>query len=803
MALKLNPAGIPTDLKHLNQWILWRKTEEKDNGRFGKQPISKDGYPISATNPKNWLSFEHALEQLQRSNCAAGLGICLSGKPIEKSKKEKYLVGIDLDNCVTTAVTGQPEIAAEAKLIVELMNSYSELSPSGTGVRGFFYTDHLPKSRNVNGKELYGKGRFLTVTGLGDGQFRFLKKEEVENLHCLMFGKDEIKNNPLPKHSQPTATPPAPRETTENVEKLKAALDRIPAGISRDQWIRIVLSIKAHGFSCGEVLARAWSESAGSYDKSTNRNGYERKAFDDVWKCEVQSINPGTVYYFAKQYGSNTQSITYGDTYNGQVFAELHRGQLRYVYPAGKWIHWDGMRWKWCSGHEALEAAKVTAQEVLKRAADDFQRDPSNAEAKRKLTHAQQSFNVKRLEPMLVCAAAESDMHVAEMFELDANPMLLGCKNGVLDLRTGCLLWPQPEMLITKQVNTEYNDDAPCPNWERFLDQIMLSDDETIKYLQKAVGYTLTGVVHEELMHFAYGFGRNGKSVFANILRRLFNDYAIVAPAEMLMQRDRGGGANNDIARLVGARLLLANETRSGQAMDDLTLKTLVSTETIAARFLHKEFFEFKPTHHIWMRGNHKPMVRDESDGAWRRIRLLPFELDLSPNKVDPNLEEKLWAERDGILAWAVRGCLLWQKEGLTASPRIRGASSSYRKDCDLFGDFMEEHCILDKSARVRQRSLWQTYQDWCEDNGVKYGSKKSFTRKLEDRGVVAAGWQGKDRMYSGVRERTEKDNAEPLFHCITGSRGNPGFSPIEESLREKTGKTPQSCEMVVEGGGV
>jgi putative DNA primase/helicase len=204
------------------------------------------------------------------------------------------------------------------------------------------------------------------------------------------------------------------------------------------------------------------------------------------------------------------------------------------------------------------------------------------------------------------------------------------------------------------------------------------------------------------------------------------------------------------------------------------------------------------------MRGNHKPMVRDESEGAWRRIRLLPFELDLKPDEVDPQLEDKLWAERDGILAWAVRGCMLWQKEGLGASPRIKAASAGYRKDCDLFGEYIDEQCVLDKSARVGQRALWQDYQQWCQDNGVKFGSKKAFTRRLEDRGVVPSGWQGKERMYSGIRQRTAKDNAEAAeaaHHVIAGLGGVSGFCSIDNSIGRKTGKTHPSCEVVVEGG--
>jgi len=795
MKADINLPGIPPELKKLNQWILWRRTKAKSDGRFGKLPASAAGYAISSTDPKNWNPFDVVVNQLRGSKHAAGIGLCLSGEPVDSLSGKAYLVGLDIDNCVRMETPAtELGISAPAQAVLDLAQTYWELSPSGKGIRAFFYANALPRGRNKGGFEIYGKGRFLTVTGNGKGTLRELTEREVQALIDLMFGAAQQKLE--------SAATPAKLDSQEAVVKLQAALDSIPAGISREQWVRVVLSIKAHGFECGEQKARAWSQSAGPYDPDTNRNGYEEKAFDDVWKCMPRDITPATLYFTAGQYFSRGAPLTFGDTHNGSVFAQLYRGELCFVYEKGRWLRWDDRLWCWCDPHEALEAAKNTAREVLKRAAEDFQRDPSSAEAKRKLAHGQASFNLKRLEAMLICAAAEPGMHVASMAQLDADSMLLGCENGVLDLRKGVLIAPAREHLITKKVAAKYDADAPCPTWDRFMDQVMISDVETIDYVQRAIGYTLTGSASEEVLHFCHGTGCNGKSVFANILRRLLGDYAVVAPAEMLMMRDRGSGANNDVARLVGARLLLANETRNGQAMDDLALKTLVSTEAISARFLHREFFEFRPTHAIWMRGNHKPLIRDESEGAWRRVRLIPFKLNLSTDQVDPLLEEKLWAEREGVLAWAVRGCLLWQKTGLAPSPRVRVASASYRRDCDLLGDFLEEQCVLEKAARISQRELWNSWVFWCDESGVKSGSKKSFTRRLEERGVVAAGWQGKERMYSGIRKRSDRDVVEH-HHVITGSGAETHILPSAKSLGEKTRNTPQSGEPVALVGGV
>jgi len=481
--------------------------------------------------------------------------------------------------------------------------------------------------------------------------------------------------------------------------------------------------------------------------------GYDAKAFDNVWKCEPRDISHRSLYFIAKQFEDSSDPLIFGDTLNGRRFAELHRGSLLYCYPRGRWLRFDGLRWVWCAESEPLQAAKATAGDLLQQATEVFQSNPQSVDAKKALAQAKDAFNLKRLQAMITCAASEPGMHVGEMTDLDSNPMYLGCRNGVVDLKTGELLTPTPEQLITKTVSADYDPEAICPRWERFLHEVTLGDIETVDYLQKMAGYFLTGMVNEEVLHFFHGYGRNGKSVFANVLTRLLGDYVLTAPAEMLMRRDKGA-ATNDVARLVGVRLLMANETRNGQAFDDLMLKTLVSTERMSARFLYQEFFDFWPTHKILIRGNHKPLIADETDGAWRRIRLVPFDLRLAEADVDPQLETSLMDEAEGILAWAVRGCAQWQEGGLAPSPRINSASACYRTECDLIGEFLEGYTLVPQ-GQISQQTLWDEWRSWCQDNGVREGSKKAFTRKLEGRGIRAYGWQGGVRQYTGIRRRT------------------------------------------------
>jgi putative DNA primase/helicase len=351
---------------------------------------------------------------------------------------------------------------------------------------------------------------------------------------------------------------------------------------------------------------------------------------------------------------------------------------------------------------------------------------------------------------MLQTAASEVGMGIGSMLELDRDPMLLGCKNGVIDLEHGTLLMAMPAMLITRQASANLDYSAKCPNWLNFLDQCFIGDKEMIAYMQKALGYSLTGLVSEEVLHFCFGMGRNGKSVFANVINKIMGDYAITAPAEMLMRRDRNG-VTNDVARLCGSRLVLANETRSDQRFDDLMIKTLVSTEQISARFLHSEFFEFWPTFKIWIRGNHKPVITDDSNGAWRRIRLIPFENNIPEEIVDINLENKLLAEKDGILLWMVEGASKWKKEGLSPSQRIRSASNQYRADCDILGEFIDDGCSVGEGLKTSQAYLWTLWQQWARDNGYFHGSKKTFTRRLKDRGINADGYDKGVRAYIGI----------------------------------------------------
>ena len=667
-------------------------------------------------------------------------------------------------NCLIYTTSSHTEDAPRARALVELRREI-------TTAEG----EKLGQSAQKDIESIIGIGKIKfddSVYRATQPIYTPVTTSQIIRHFGIPFDVDEIlkKYAPTQKIKPPADFPPVTQllgalgyEKNVELERMVSALSAIPAKIERAIWCDILYSVKAHGFDSSEHSAREWSKTAGEYDPANNPRGYDENAFDDVWKYPVQSIGPATLYHYAKQYGWLGQQVElfphtdigadieiYGDVFNGKFFRKTFKGRMIYCYPRSKWLKFNTMYWQWCESGEELQAAKEVALQIAKYAGEIFSSDPTNPNSKKLIQHAQNSQNINRLQAMLQTAAAEPDMGIGSMNELDSNAMLLGCTNGVVCLNTGTLLTPDPKMLITRQVSTQYDSDAPCPTWLQFLDQCFLSDEETIDYIQKALGYSLTGMVNEEVLHFCFGMGRNGKSVLANVMTKLMGDYAITAPAEMLMRRDRNG-ATNDIARLCGSRLVLANETRSDQRFDDLTIKTLVSTERISARFLHNEYFDFWPTFKIWIRGNHKPVITDDSNGAWRRIRLVPFENNLSEEKADSELENKLLAEKDGILAWMVEGALKWKKEGLISSPRIKSASNQYRSDCDVIGDFMDENCALGVGLRVTQLGLWTLWQEWSKANGYFCGSKKTFTRRLKDRGINADGYHNGVRAYCGV----------------------------------------------------
>jgi putative DNA primase/helicase len=415
------------------------------------------------------------------------------------------------------------------------------------------------------------------------------------------------------------------------------------------------------------------------------------------------------------------------DLGNARRLVADHGVDLRFCKPWKKWLVWDGQRWREDATGEVMRRAKATAQQVYGTA-----RDPK---------HADRSESRAGIESMVVLAQTELGIPVRPD-DLDAAPWSLNVPNGTLDLRTGQLRDHHREDLLTKRVPVVYEPRAKCPTWLAFLNRVMNGDRDLIRFLQRAVGYSLTGSIREQCLFILYGTGANGKSTFLGTISQLLGEYASSTPTETLLVKTGGGGIPNDVARLKGARFVSAIEAEDGRRLAEALIKQMTGGDIMTARFLYGEFFEFVPEFKIFLAVNHKPLIRNTDHAIWRRIRLVPFTITIPEAERDKDLPEKLRGELPGILAWAVQGCLDWQREGLGMPDAVKQATADYRAEMDVLDQFLAERCEVAatpaeaRRLRVRVGRLYEAYERWCAAAGVRFPlARVALSTRLKERG--------------------------------------------------------------------
>lgn len=417
------------------------------------------------------------------------------------------------------------------------------------------------------------------------------------------------------------------------------------------------------------------------------------------------------------------------DLGNARRLVALHGKDLRYCHPFGRWYVWDGRRWREDATAAVERLAKATVQEIYAEAAGI----EDDATRRALVKHALRSERRERLAAMLSLARSEPGIPVLPE-ELDRDPYLLNVATGTLDLRTGELRPHRREDLITRVLDVEYDPEAQCPLWLAFLNRVMEGNQQLIGFLQRAIGYCLTGDVSEQVLFLAYGTGANGKTVFLRTLLNLLGPYGKPTDPELLLAR-HGEAHPTGIADLMGARLAVVMETEEGRRLNETLTKWLTGGDRLKARFMRQDFFEFEPTHKIWIATNHLPTIRGTDYAIWRRIRLIPFTVTIPEDERDPHLVEKLRDELPGILAWAVRGCLAWQREGLKTPEEVKHATAAYKREQDVLAAFLEAYCVIGADARAMARDLYAAYCTWCGENGEKAMSQRQFGARLAERG--------------------------------------------------------------------
>jgi putative DNA primase/helicase len=329
--------------------------------------------------------------------------------------------------------------------------------------------------------------------------------------------------------------------------------------------------------------------------------------------------------------------------------------------------------------------------------------------------------------------------------DFDKQHFLLNTLSGVVDLQSGKLMQHTKELMLSKLSHVQIDINEP-KLWLKFLDEIFMGDKELIKFIQKAVGYTLTGSIKEQCMFILFGDGANGKSVFLDVISTMLGDYGVNAQVDtILAKKGNGNNANSDLARLKGARMATTSEPNEGSKFNEGLIKQLTGGDTITARFLYGKEFEFRPEFKLWLATNYKPVIRGTDQGIWRRIRLIPFEYKIPKEKQDKNITEKLLQELPQIINWAIQGALLWQKEGLESPASINDATKEYRNEMDIINTFVDECCQIIPNYETPAQEVYNEYSEWSKRGNeylmslTRFGKEmaKRFDKKKTRNGVV------------------------------------------------------------------
>ncbi|UCE62338.1 MAG: primase C-terminal domain-containing protein [Phycisphaerales bacterium] len=428
----------------------------------------------------------------------------------------------------------------------------------------------------------------------------------------------------------------------------------------------------------------------------------------------------------------------------GERMAATCAERLRFNTQYG-WLAWTGTHWR----RDDIGAAETLAKDTVRSAYAELANldDAARTSAFRALRGLERANSVRGI---LKQAESESALRVSTD-KLDQKNYLFNCLNGTFDLGTHTFRKHRQSDLLTKCADVVYDPEATAPRWLRFLQEILGGDDSLIAFMQRTIGYTLTGETGEQCLFLLHGCGANGKSTLLGVLQAMLGDYATQASAETFMAK-RGDIVRNDIARLAGVRCVAAIESEEGRRLAESLVKQLTGQDRIVARFLFREHFEFSPEFKLYLAANHKPTIRGQDLAIWRRIRLVPFDVVIPEDQRDPRLPETLKGELPGILNWAIEGCRAWQDGGLAAPDVVKAATGEYKNEQDIVAQFIADACEVASHVKTSSKALYDTYRQWA---GERPMSRTAFGRRLTDRGFSKGKVTGQ-RGWLGIQAREE-----------------------------------------------
>ncbi|ASN71416.1 phage/plasmid primase, P4 family [Bacillus toyonensis] len=765
--MRYNFNQIPTELKNTPHWILWRS--EVRNGKKTKVPYQINGEMAQSNNKRSWSTFPTIIKFYEQGGYD-GIGFMFS--------KDDPFVGIDIDHCIQEGA-----LTDLAEDVIEILNSYTEYSPSGDGIH-IIAKGTLPLKgpgtgrKNVDlGLEVYRHGRYFTFTG--DCLDQVPVEDRTDELKALF--EKYLKEKPKPEKKQSTTSFEREDITSlSNVELWERMFDSKSGAAIKDLFQGMLINgdHSSTDMALCNHLAFWTDKDSAKMDSMFRESSLLREKWDKPHSSDGRTYGqmtidtailstPSTIADYEpleeKKYEVYISDNSIEDTEeiideapkfhltelgNAERIAYYHGENVRYCNEL-EWLIWNGKHWHEDSKRqiEAITAKTLRAIYGEAKAAEDkYQSKLLHDWAKKCERRSIRINSILDVRPMVS----------VKKKELDSHNFLFNCDNGVIDLKTGELLPHDRDLLLTKLSPIKYDKNADCPNWKAFMESIFKThtgeaDHELINYLQKAIGYSLTGVTKEQVMFFLFGNGRNGKSTFINIIQDLLGDYGRQTNSDTFLKKRNDSGINNDVARLDGARFVSAVESEEGQQLSEALVKQITGGEKMSARFLRQEYFEFTPEFKVFFTTNHKPIVKGSDEGIWRRIMLIPFTVTIPKDKIDYDLPDRLAKEMPGVLRWAVEGCMKWQTEGLRAPEAVKAATAEYREDMDILAPFIDENCTVNSSVRIEAKSLYENYTKWCYQNNELELKNRAFYRQLEVRGFKKEKGTGNKNFILGI----------------------------------------------------
>ncbi len=618
-----------------------------------KKPYNPHNNTQAKTNdPPTWGTFKQAVQAVKDYR-GVGVGFVFT--------EDGPYCGIDLDK----AIDEDGHIDPEAQAIIERMNSWTEVSQSGHGIH---IIGRGKKATNICRKEhveIYDKGRYFALTGN--------LWQDRADLNNIQKALDWLCGQTLD-------------------EKKKTEPDRPIADGARDNTIASVLgAARRAGANKAELEALAVK----MLDRVEQPSGDEKTEKDARRIAESISRYP-------------TADTHLTDTGNAEYLAKIYGADLRYDHRRKRWLRFGPHYWVPDKDGQvarlAIEAAKARYIGAV---------DIKDSQEKKAASSWAIASESKMRVDACISIASRIKPFADKGDSWDTDRMLPGCENGIIDLHTGTLRPGKPEDRITMSVSMDFDPDAKCPKWEKFLAEIFDDDKELIDWLWRALGYSITGDTTEQIFFVGYGEGGNGKSTFFSMICSVLGDHAYTSPFATFKLPEPS--SSNDLATLELRRFVTSCETNKDVSLNLERIKTLTGEDRITARYLYKEFETYPPYLKIWLFVNDKPEINDDSTATWRRLRLIPFNKQFLKNERDLRLGEKLRAESQGVLAWLVKGCLEWQCRGLSDLPAcVRARTIEYMKEADTASKFIEGYCVAGENEEVRAGVLYSAYKRWA-----------------------------------------------------------------------------------------